>query len=606
MKGEGHSLRLISVAAGLATLWVVGGSGLRSLDADFKDRIVRAKARSAAIERVPVAILAIDDESIAELGRFPWSRGVLARGVERLAEAGAAVVALDILLTEPADAAGDSALASAIAGAGNVVLASAVALPDPEAGDALLGTPLPSGRVILAPIPLFADAAAGVGSITVAADPDGVLRRYPFVVPTPSGAYPSLAYVALEQLQPSEPVQAPLDDSGRLTLNWAAAAPGSMSTLSFAELLRGELPALRRLLSGKVVLVAATYTGGGDVGPTPVGNRTPLAYTHAYALQTVLSGRLLREAPGWLPLLLALSLLAVLSQPAVAGHPTVVGVVVPTVLLLLLAGSWALLRFGSIYLPPAFPAAAVLLFGGVHGLLAWRHHLEGRQRAEAFLRRFVGSKMERRMALSPDLSSHSQRTEVTILFFDLCDFTSFANTADSDVVVDVLRAFGTCAIDIITERGGVVDKILGDGVMAFWGFPEHPRDHAARAVEAALAIQRDMPRVNALLAEEGIRNFQARIGLATGYVTIGEIGSDTLADFTLVGRYVNLAARLQDAAPPGGVLISDVTFRRAGGAVGPWVARQEPTEVKGFDERIDTYLVWPEAPESTVQPYRSF
>lgn len=582
--------RVVAGVGGLALLALLGGPALDAVDVGFRDRALRSAARAMPVEDVPVLIVEIDDRSVQQLGRFPWSRGRFAELTRVLHAGGASAIAVDVLFVEPADSSGDAAFVRAVADAGMVVLASAQA--------AGTGT-----ARFLEPPPALAAAAGGVGHITVREDPDGTLRRYPFLLPVDGGVYPSLAYALLE-VAGAERVDVPLAGDGTLAVNYASMSPSSLERHSFVDALAWTPRDAAAAVRGRAVIVATNFTGGVDVGPTPLGPRTPSSYVHAYALQTVLSGRVLRDAPAWLPLFLAAALLALLHHPLILGTPVRTALGVVTAAALVTAGCWALLRWGGYVLPPAYPAAAALLFGATHGLAEWRSSLEGRRRAESFLRRFVGTKMDRRITRGAGAELHSQRAEVTVMFCDLCDFTAFANRAEADQVVDVLRTFGQDTLDTISTHGGVVDKLLGDGIMAFWGFPDHPDDHARQAVQAALAVQLGMDRVNEALAARGVAPFQVRVGLATGQVTVGEIGGDVLADFTVIGRHVNLAARLQASAPPGGILLSQPTWNQAGDAVGSWVERQEPLTVRGFDEPLVTYLVWARRPVIGLAPYR--
>lgn len=563
------AFRGVLVAGGLLLLGLIGGPGIEGANRDLHDRLVRLKSERMPVEDVPFVLISIDDASVAELGRFPWDRAVLARVTERLTSLGAAAIGFDILLSEAASPAGDSAFATALARAPSTVLAT---------------TPSTAAGPGLRPIAAFSEQATRLGAIAVTEDSDGVLRHYPFLTESEGEILPSLAAALIEAIAANAPPMA-LNADGSIPLNWASMSPASVDRISVVELLSNRDPQLANRVGGKAALVAATYTGGVDEGPTPLAARLPYVYAHLFAAQTALTGRTEREVPGWLPLAATLLAIVLLTWGSAALHPLRLALGVPLGAGGLVGAAGLLFLTSGIWLPPVFPAVAILLFGAGYGIMAWRTHLDARRRAESFLRRFVGKDLE----VGTTTELHSQRAEVTILFWDLCDFTSFANNAGDQDVVDVLRTFGSCILDTIEAHGGVIDKLLGDGVMAFWGFPDDGSNHAAMALKAATAMRTATATANRAIEARGFESFQARTGIATGRVIVGEIGSATRADFTLIGRTVNLAARLCEAAEPDQILISAPCRELAGGQFRDMVDSQEPLMVKGFDEPVDVY-----------------
>lgn len=180
--------------------------------------------------------------------------------------------------------------------------------------------------------------------------------------------------------------------------------------------------------------------------------------------------------------------------------------------------------------------------------------------------------------------------EATVMFADLVGFTAFSELASLDDVAELLRIFFTHSAAVIFERGGTLDKFIGDCVMAFFGAPMPQPDHAERAVRAALDIQRAVARWNQERESESLAPLSIRISLNSGPVVVGDIGSDRRVDYTVLGNTVNVAARLEQAvAKPGDIVIGGETHRLLAGVV----ASEELGEfrLKGLQQKIAAYRV---------------
>ena len=147
-----------------------------------------------------------------------------------------------------------------------------------------------------------------------------------------------------------------------------------------------------------------------------------------------------------------------------------------------------------------------------------------------------------------------QSAQATVLFADLVGFTSFAENAPPELVAESIDAFLDLAVEAIFRAGGTLDKFIGDCVMAFFGAPVAQPDHALRAVRAAVEIQEGLAAWNVQRAAEGLPGFKARVALNSGPVVVGDIGSARRVDYTVLGNTVNVASRLEGAAPPGEVV----------------------------------------------------
>ncbi len=204
------------------------------------------------------------------------------------------------------------------------------------------------------------------------------------------------------------------------------------------------------------------------------------------------------------------------------------------------------------------------------------------------------------------VGTEQQRKQVTVLFADVSGFTAMSETMDPEEVSETLNALWTRLDAAITVHGGKIDKHIGDAVMALFGAPTAREDDPERAIRAALAMQAELRTFvgvsENLAADAGdAPRFQMRIGINTGLVLLGEVG--TTAEYTAMGDAVNLASRLEQAAPVGGILISHDTYRHVRGlfnVVGPL----EPLRVKGKVEPIQVYLVRSAKPRAFYVPTR--
>jgi adenylate cyclase len=180
--------------------------------------------------------------------------------------------------------------------------------------------------------------------------------------------------------------------------------------------------------------------------------------------------------------------------------------------------------------------------------------------------------------------------QVTVLFADLVGFTAFAENSRPEEVADSIDAFLDLAVEAIFRAGGTLDKFIGDCVMAFFGAPVPMEDHARRAVQAAVEIQRDLAAWNEKRAAQGLPGFQARVALNSGPVVVGDVGSARRVDYTVLGNTVNVAARLEAfVANPGDVVFGPETHRLLNGSF-----TTEPLgefQLKGLQQKIQAYRV---------------
>jgi adenylate cyclase len=224
--------------------------------------------------------------------------------------------------------------------------------------------------------------------------------------------------------------------------------------------------------------------------------------------------------------------------------------------------------------------------------VSYQRYLEGQKRREvqAMFGRYVSQRVVEQLVKNPEMANPSGRKErLTMFFSDVRGFTSMSEKMEPQEVQQLLSEYFTEMTRILFKHGGTLDKFMGDAVMAFFGNPEPQPDHALRAVLMALEMQKAVAQLNQKWAAEGRRTIGVGMGLDTGDVTVGNLGSKDFLDYTVIGDHVNLACRLEQNAKAGEIIITQATYDEVKTAVE--VEAMEPMRVKGKSEPIPIYRV---------------
>jgi adenylate cyclase len=541
------------------------------------------------------------------VGRWPWPRLAHAQLLNFLGRARPRVVLYDVMFTE-ADRSkftlqdedwtgeeSDEELAKATAHAG-VLVHVADAVQEASRETAAPGTPapdLPGPRFVLnetieerpvvtPPIaPILAESRA-VGHNFIALDADGPVRRYvPFI--RYRGRYvPALGIAGAAIVLGLTPHDVRLDDTSlwlgnrrmplvsaeRVSFSggthrvrralirfpgvWLDGRP-TYKTYSFFDLFKSEIQLLNNekplvdpsALAAKIVVVGATAPGLHDNFTVPFVGKMPGPEVHAAVVDSVLSNRFLEPAPRWAGNLatfaasIALGLAGVFLGPwvAVATAVAVVGA--------LLAGSTWQFGYGRWY-PLVEPIGAVALatFGGV----AYQYLVEGREkrRVKRIFSRYVSKDVYDQLIANPeDAQLGGTRRHMSVLFSDIRGFTSVSERGEPEAIVGQLNQYFSAMVPVVFAHKGTVDKFVGDMVMALFGAPLDDVDHADHAVQAALAMIEELARMNAQWAADGLPTLDIGIGINTGDMVAGNLGSESIMAYTVIGDNVNLGARLE-------------------------------------------------------------
>ena len=485
------------------------------------------------------------------------------------------------------------------------------------------------------PVPALLHATSATGFINALPDADGELRSTLLVTGYGGAVYESFALSLWRQwhhvsaLRPvirrgeaggpprltglqltsadGEPLRAlRVDARGAVTLPYRAALhPGaSPGTGRFRYIPAADVLAHRvgvRELGRRVVLLGSSAPGLADLRATPVHRALPGIEVHAQ-LMAGLEDNDLSVRPDWSPgfelVLLALVLAAVTMAVRRLAGPVAVLALLMILALLLLCDLWALTGRGWA-IPIAAPLAAGLLTGVLGVVANYLREWHSRRSLAQLFGHYLPPERVRAMANDPerflDVASSAENRELTVLFCDLRGFTPMSEKMAPDRLRELLNLYFLRMSQIIHGHGGTLDKFIGDAVMAFWGAPQPDEQHAAHAVQAAMAMIAAVEPLNAELAERGLPPLSPCIGLATGVVCVGDLGSALRRSYTAVGDGVNLAARIEGATRSYDVplLVADTTRAAAGELPGcEWVEVDE-VAVKGRSQLVTLYVPLP-------------
>jgi adenylate cyclase len=520
-------LVVAAVAGGTIGIAVHFTGVLRSVELSTID--TRFRIRGPDRDPPQVAVLEIDQGSLDRLReRWPIPRALHARAIDQLRAAGARTILYDVVFLEASDRRDDDALRRAISRRHDVVLGTSEV--SERGATRLLGR----GRKSIDRL------GAVIGSTLAPPDPGGVIRRMALEV----GAFPTAGVAAAERfLGHALPFRA--DQSEWIDY---AGPPGTLRTAKFADLLSGRIPP--GFFRGRIVVVGPSASAVGDLHPTSFTQEQFMsgAEAQANAARTALRGFPLRTTPDWVAVLLCI-VLAAIPALASATRPRWLAPAAP----LAAAGLLALgvqLAFDAGRIVPLVAPAVALAVATVTSLAAIAITTAlRRQHMRDVFGRFVPPTVvdEALRQTGTDLRLGGVACEATVLFGDLRDFTSFAEPLAPDRVIVILNRYLESMTDAILDHGGTLISYMGDGIMAVFGAPVEQPDHADQGLAAAREMTGErLERFNAWLAEQGLDHvFRMGVGLNTGTVASGNVGSPRRLEYAAIGDTVNTAARLE-------------------------------------------------------------
>jgi adenylate cyclase len=579
----GKSLVRYQITSTALCLLLVTGATLFSYRAGFftwadnylYDVNVAWRGPLATSDRITLVLM--DEESAVRLKRYrgQWSRKKLAQALDHICGAGAAVVGLDMVMTAPdLDPLADPLLAKAISGCGNVVLARVSAA---------------QGVAEITPLAMFQEGMLGDGFIDVPLDQDGILRKIRFfnAKPLADGSLQLLPAFALELARGFLDLDFDFDFSGKNYFLMGKAAEKQLrlpypdllinyhgdytafTVVSFADVVNNTMDP--EDLRGRIVLVGSTLSSQKDFFTTPfsrfsrsaaalnltghfktlesriMGSDEPGVACHAHALETILGQDFIRHLTG--PTVLGLT--AALGMIGLIFYLPGLGLLLEMLILLatlaaLVGGSQLLFSANAVRLDIA-PLITVFFGQFIVGVTLQKSF--GRRKTAmitTMFGKYVSSGVVNEL-IKGDIATtlEGRREKLTMLFSDLRGFTTISEKLGAKDTGRLLNVYFDTMIPLVFAQQGTLDKLMGDAVMAFFGAPLPLADHPAKAAATALLMMEKLRDLRQRADVAGAEDLDIGIGLNTGEVTVGNLGSNVFMDYTIIGDAVNLASRLE-------------------------------------------------------------
>jgi adenylate cyclase len=601
---------------------------LESYEIKTYDHLCRLKAAHTPAPE-EIALVVLDQGSLKaaqEQGiNWPWPRQMYAPIIEFCGLAGARAVALDIIFTEPSvyGVEDDKLFAEALKKNGHAFLPISLSRenrPPPSWEREVLNRialPLeghsgePTNPLISSepPIEILAKSCYGLGNVSIPPSPDGIYRGLPPVFSYRGYSIPSLGMAVFRHLSQNIPVimkkdglhtkemHIPLDDQGMFLLSFYGSTRdfprfSAFNVIqSFMAMKEGRKPIYPpEAFRDKVVFVGFTALGLFDLKPTPISSLTPGVAVHA----TLVANLLHKDFRVRISPLISLALAAGLAVTMAVTVMLVPGFLQLAIICLVYGGGLiGIILFSywhNLWVDAVLPASALALAFSMS--TAFSYATEGKQRRQIkhMFSHYMSDLLIQDLLRHPEkLRLGGEKRLLTVFFSDLAGFTTVSEKLLPEEVVTLLNRYLTAMTDLILSSGGIIDKYEGDAIMAFWGAPLPQEDHASRACLAALDNQSRLVDLRREFTAMGLPPIYARIGINTGEMIIGNLGSTQRFDFTVIGDSVNVASRLEGAGKEYGtsIIISEETYRQAREQVE--VRELDLLQVKGKDLPVRIY-----------------
>ncbi|MCX7156410.1 MAG: adenylate/guanylate cyclase domain-containing protein [Rhodocyclales bacterium] len=430
-------------------------------------------------------------------------------------------------------------------------------------------------------LPEFQKAAAGAGHFNPLVDPDGISRRVPLLVEYKGQYYESLALAMVRNLlgnppiTPGYPESSPGSYAGMEWLDLKAAGggvmripvdenaatlipyrgyQGSFPFISITDVLNDRVP--KEKLAGRVMVVGTTAPGLMDLRATPVGAAYPGVEIHANLIAGMLDGVVKHKPPYILGadvmlVLLAGAVMAFLLPMLSPLRATIVGVIV---MLLLLSVNFSFWHVSNVVLPLANGMIAIVLLYAMN--MSWGYFVESRTKRQltGLFGQYVPPELVEEMSRDPEnYSMAGRKAELTVLFSDIRGFTTISEGLEPNELATLMNQYLGAMTLIVRKHRGTLDKYIGDAIMAFWGAPVDDPEHAKNAVLTGLEMHVALHELNKDLVARGWPELKIGVGVNTGPMTVGDMGSPVRQSYTVMGDAVNLGSRLEGITKQYGV-----------------------------------------------------
>ena len=604
----------LALAALLVGLSLVNPAPFSDFALRFNDLNYHWGDRSPAEQ---VVLVAVDERSVNRFGRWPWNRAELAELLTHFSEA--ELLVLDMLFSEPTEPAADQALANTIAALDNTICgfylrSEATEDISPLAFELLLdssldrvdlsGGHLMAARYADANILPILSACMMNASFSTLADRDELYRQYPLAQIYRGQVFPSLGVQATRLLLQQDlylsdrqgqltahlgDTRLPVDQQGFIRLNFYPKE--RYRVMSLAAIAAGEIKPAD--FAGKIVVLGVTEAGVSDIRSTPLGQLPGPLFHYTFISNTLQNDHL--KVNAWLDAAaVVLVLLLPLTVSGLRQSWLRLSLAISGCVLLYLLGKWLYVS-QHLWIDSFYPLLALFLGAGSQELVSlFTKDKEAKFLARAF-RNYLSPELLREVTQHPErLTLGGETREITVMFCDLRGFTTKSEQLKPQQVSELLCAFLTPMTRIIQAEGGLVDKFIGDEVMALFNAPVDLDQHTVRACRAALAMVAALPQINQRLNAMDLPSIDIGIGLNYGPAIVGNMGSQDRFDYTAVGDTVNLAARIQGTNKEFGtrILITEYAAAAIAGDTGFGLNDRGLIQVRGRQQGVRVYELY--------------
>lgn len=602
---------LLSTAVLFLILQVLGlltniTTPIERLEYSMQDTFVRL--RGVDEPSGEIVIVAIDDQSFSWTGlQWPWPRSYFAEIVNQINAGGGKVVGVDVLLFEPDEQQpeNDTAFATSL---GEIPAAVSVMQILRTSGQGF------ETESLIQPLSIYREVLDGMGITDVKRDEDAIVRNVAAYNTYQGEIYPHWAFEIArlylniatptftsssvqfnEQTIPLRARMLPVYFSGPAATYPTYSASDVHDGITFEQ----DPDAFR----DKIVLIGATTITLQDIYPTPFSATAPTPGVEIVAntIDTLINGKFITYAPPWMELLIIV-LAAVAAYFITASKRPSLTITLLGVSILIYIAAAFLLFSGQRYVLPTIAPIFMLFLGVILPTLEQAVSQEReKRRVRNLFSRFISPEMVDQMIKTQDINSLNKRADLSIIFSDIRGFTTLSEKMTPEGVVALLNPYLEAMSQVIYKHGGTVDKYEGDAIIAFFGEPVPYQDHAARALRASLDMRKALAGLRDMWAAEGRPSqIEMGVGINSGEVFVGLLGSAQRINYTVIGDNANLAARLQDLTKTYAwpILISENTYQQVKDEFDCELA--DAVTVKGKTRAVNVYKVLGEknAPES--------
>lgn len=588
----------------------------------------------------------IDDKSLSpeHIGRWPWNRDIWAEILSKLNHFGAKIIAFDVFFSEPqqfCDKDYDSLFANAIGEYqstpdNHIILPYKVSMiHDGQISDPffeempeilynhIMVSQLPSGSDIneskvskyVFPIEKVLVQEPRVGHIQSEQDADGIFRHYWTVANIDQIYFPSFGLLAyqlytgdnislvqgdyLDWIIKTEKGNLPVNKRGESKIRWFG-GQGNFPSISLWDIYKADLEdtKMRQVLNGNMVFIGSTAFGAHDLRHTPLDPSMPGVFFHMNFTKMLLDGKFLKPPSEsakltWIILTLTtlIMILVMLLNNALFDLMTVAGL------------SFGMYFYDTFYLlPDGYQIKLFFSLLSVISVYSWSTFLnfyitnKEKKQIKGTFSSFVAPTVVEEMLANPDqVKVGGEKKNITVFFSDVRDFTSISEKLTPEELSQCLNQYMGVMTDILFKSHGTLDKYIGDAIVAFWGAPLKVENHAYHAVKASIEMIEVLPSINDSFREQGFPEFKHGIGLNTGDCSVGNMGSDSIFQYTALGDSMNLGARLESLCKYYGVQLNISEYTKD--AIPEDLQKEfkfrilDKVRVKGKEEAVTIYEV---------------